>query len=177
MVPNDLYEGVRVADVASYDVRYVSLEVGDLLPPQPTYNSISWVEMQDYYGKDWDHSFHVIGATSKDLLAACHVALDEKKTMYIPFYADKVKSPPIFPTVIMRQQLVTERVLGTPSRSYSIEQLADDCKEGNKCQDPGYIKNKMGEYYPELHVYKCDRKTGQLTPFVYTLAFNPQQQN
>lgn len=90
--------------------------------------------------------------------------------MFLPFSnpAANVTEPPIFPTIIAREQLSRASALGKPAREPdSIGYVVKNCAKMKLCRDREFLKRQLGPKAPELMVYQCDVKTGKATPFVY----------
>lgn len=162
-MPDGLYTGLRIADVRAYDVRYGSLETAELAVPQPSYTSISFASMGDFYGPRWDRGYRVVSAVSRDVVSAC--GMDDPRAMFLAFSSDKVPSPPVFPGIIYREQLTRDRVLGEERQTDTVAAVKRNCRP--QCEDPEVMAAQMGPHYPRLRAYVCDRLTGQVKPYRY----------
>jgi hypothetical protein len=91
--------------------------------------------------------------------------------MFLPFSnpASNVTDPPVFPTIIAREQLSRSSALGrTAAREPdSIGYAVKNCERLKRCRDPNFLRQQMGPKTPELRVFQCDVATGRATPFVY----------
>ncbi len=90
--------------------------------------------------------------------------------MFLPFSNTRanVTEPPVFPTIITREQLSRSLALGRPDRETdSIGYVVKNCDALGKCRDANFLRQQLGPKAPELQVYQCDVKTGKATPFIY----------
>jgi hypothetical protein len=152
-----LSKGCRLAQV--------SFETADLMAPTPTYAAVTGKDMKRHYGDsgDWDGRFLLVSAVGKDVLDAYRVTAETwGDYIFLPFQNPVVHSPPNFPAIIYRQQLPNNR-LNTSFAHPSVYSLLRSCNgDLGKCNDIEYVSSFMGDYYPMLEVYKCDRARGTL---------------
>lgn len=92
--------------------------------------------------------------------------------LFLPFSnpAANVTEPPVFPTIIAREQLSRASAMGKgvgQREPDSIGYVVKNCQKMGKCRDISFMRQQLGPKMPELKVYQCDVKTGRATPFVY----------
>lgn len=91
--------------------------------------------------------------------------------LFLPFSnpQSNVTEPPIFPTIITREQLSRPSALGRSKQREpdSIGYVVKNCQDVGRCRDVSFMRQQLGPKMPELKVFQCDVKTGQATPFVY----------
>jgi hypothetical protein len=170
-----LCSGLRIADVENYDVRYGSLETAELAIPQPSFASVSLGTMGDFYGPNWDKKYRVVAAQTPEVAQRCGLYAPHNGSLFLPFSSVDVPSPPVFPSIIWREQLTRDKVLARTCQTDTVASVASTCKtaEGGdpqakgRCYDVSYIAEKMGEHYPRLQAFLCNRLTGQVKPYTH----------
>lgn len=107
--------------------------------------------------------------TPRDIVRAC--GLDDGRSMFLPFSnpASNVTGPPVFPTIIAREQLGRAAATISPAlrERDSIGYVVKNCEKWDRCRNRDILREFLGPKTPDLRVYQCDVKTGRATPFVY----------
>merc|ERR1719498_24091 len=143
-----------------YDARYISISAVDLSLPGNTYQSYSDTDMKSFYesknGIEWDRNYDIIASENIELAKACNM-IDEEKQMFLPFDRAGINKPEV-PSIFYRELIATSTLTGVPA--HSVADVKRACANNELCRDPNYLKDLMGQYYPEIEIYKCDTRTG-----------------
>jgi len=149
-----------------YDARYISISSVDLSLPGNTYQSFSDSDMNAFYTEksdgEWDRQYDIIGSENIELAKACNL-IDEETQMFLPFQRNGINSPEV-PSIFYRELIATSTLNNEAAQSVADVKRA--CADNELCRDPEYSRNIMGEYYPEIEIFKCDAKTGVATKIV-----------
>ena len=91
--------------------------------------------------------------------------------LFLPFSNPQanVTEPPVFPTIIAREQLSRPGALGRSKEREpdSIGYVVKNRQKMGRCRDASFMRQQLGPKALELKVFQCDVKTGKATPFVY----------
>lgn len=153
-LPDSLYAPIKVADKGMYDMRYYSISTAESVLPQPTVASIDGAAIKRKYnnthGSGWDGWVEVRIAMNEEKARACNFWDDN--AIFLPLASERV-GPAKAITVIIRSVLAHgAKTAGAASRA---------CAKGVNCGNPAFIRNVMGEYYPELEIFDCDSCVGK----------------
>ena len=155
----------RVADVKSYDARYVSISTVENMAPSDTYESVYDTELKEHYGPGWDRHYTIVATANASLIEACPgiVQRDQPPPFFLPFSRRGLVSPRL-PGIIYREILSRYRVNGEPDSS--ADYLKSVCDANNQeCSDASSLQRLsaqvMKEFYPRIEVYACDASNGQ----------------
>lgn len=158
-----------VGDAQSYDVRYSGFSVLWASSLAPSASSVSDSTFEDFYKKkrsvkEWDRKYSMVMAPDQETARKCQGFYDEDKDFFVsstPKYIDPILERPDRLAIVLRQLAPTPRFYKN-----STLWLKHFCDETNGCKDPSYIKEVMGDYYPQIQWYYCNTKTGETTKVV-----------
>ncbi|GAB5034909.1 Hypothetical protein NocV09_02200650 [Nannochloropsis oceanica] len=147
--PYSLFAPTKVANKEMYDMRFFSIATADSVLPQPTIASLDGAAIKRKYnntqGSGWDGWVEIRIAVSEEKARACNFWDDN--AIFLPLYSERVE-PAKSITIIIRS------VLGYGSQTAGAASRA--CAGGVECGDAAFIRNIMGDYYPELEIFNCD---------------------
>lgn len=72
--------------------------------------------------------------------------------MFLTFSNKNVRSPPVFPAIIAREQLARHIALNTTVEKGTMDYIVEECHVAKKCLDPNYLKQELGDRVPTLQV-------------------------
>jgi len=157
--------GVQVADWEDYEARYVSFTSTDAAAPTVSFKTFCDEDIRQFYSdvEDWDGSYEIVFGATEEFAKGCG-KYNKKKQMFLPFIKPDTLYPRS-PGVMYREILPrTQRIAideGHPITYHvqgpSVGYLKQKCyDEGDHyCYDREAQRSVMGDYFPEIEVYKC----------------------
>jgi hypothetical protein len=103
-----------------------------------------------------DRTYSIVFAVNESIARACGL-YDPDFQMFLAF--NDTYNYGLLPTRM--PSLIYREVLGSGDRS--LVRVREACTAANRCHDGNFIRDVMGDTYPQLDVWQCDPETGQVT--------------
>jgi len=153
--------GVQVADWENYQARYVSFTSTDAAAPTVSFKTFCDEDIRQFYADvpDWDGSYSIVVGASEEFASGCG-KYNSNTDMFLPFIKPDTlypRSPGVMYREILpkTQRIATE--IGDHVQGPSVGYLKKLCyAEGDQyCYEREAQRSVMGDYFPEIEVYKC----------------------
>ena len=179
----------RVSETHCWQAQYASITSVDSWIPlmvSETHNDLKILE--HYGGKDHPERYYtdcdsptatIILAESEEKAKRCGFLPNDQGLpdlygthdgIYLNMRTTVQNAFPYYAGIIMRQ--VNSDRNDPTTFGGARERCLNDGEGGMKCGDPDYLRSLMGDYYPELEIYRClegAHESGS-TPLVYNVA-------
>lgn len=151
-----------IADLESYEARYVSLSTIALKGAGPVIDTIMDVVMEQKYqgqeGWDLDRQFSVVAAPGARLLDRCPPRIYRSdRDLFLKTVQPEEREPPAHLAFLYRQILSQWQTRGRLDKS--IARAKHDClgrnDGGHACKLRSFFVDRMGQQYPSIKYFYC----------------------